>query len=259
MSAKFDANKERAFLDQVSQTYTNSTSPQAKTMKRLIMRTFDPFMTFPDALGLEMGCSDAYMTQLLADRVPSLDVVDGSKKFIDEAVAGNSKSNVNFYYSLFEEFSAPENLRKYDYVFACYILEHVVDVGLVLEVVKSLLKPGGLLFVVVPNGRAISRQLALEMGLLSDLYALTENDHRFGHRRVFDLHSLLTALRKQDLSVISSGGIMFKFLADFQMDALMNQKILNQSHIDGLYRLGLMYPDLAGGIYAVCRGRQQPT
>ncbi|WP_217994897.1 hypothetical protein [Methylogaea oryzae] len=48
---------------------------------------------------------------------------------------------------------------------------------------------------------------------------------------------------------------MLKILADFQLDRLIGDGTLQQAHIDGLYRLGLEYPDLCGALYSVCRPR----
>ena len=47
---------------------------------------------------------------------------------------------------MFEEFRTEE---KYDYVFASYILEHVLDPIAVLKMAQSVLNPDGLLMIVV--------------------------------------------------------------------------------------------------------------
>lgn len=45
---------------------------------------------------------------------------------------------------------------------------------------------------------------------------------------------------------------MLKILADFQMDKLIETEILKEQ-IDGLYKLGLEYPDLCGSLFSICR------
>ena len=50
----------------------------------------------------------------------------------------------------------------------------------------------------------------------------------------------------------SQGGVMLKILADFQLDRLMELDILGERQIDGLYRLGLEYPDLCGSLFSIC-------
>jgi 2-polyprenyl-3-methyl-5-hydroxy-6-metoxy-1,4-benzoquinol methylase len=147
-------------------------------MRKLIVRTFAPFLR-PEGCGLELGCSDGFMTEMLSRQTAWLDVVDGSEKFLAEARKRNLP-NVGFKFALFEEFTAP---APYDYVFASHVIEHVLDPVAVMKMACTVLKPGGLLFIVVPNARALSRQLGLHMGLLKGLKELTPNDHNHGHPR----------------------------------------------------------------------------
>lgn len=239
--------EERQFLDRVYHTYTVDTSAQTMAMRRLIMRTISPYLS--GGRGLELGCSDGFMTEMIASKIKHLDVVDGSEKFLQEA-SKRRIPNVEFKYSLFEEFQTDE---RYDYVFASYILEHVQDPVAVMRVAHSVLKPEGLLYIVVPNARALSRQLAVHMGLLAGLTELTQNDHNHGHRRVYDRVHLNRDVASAGFETISQGGILLKILADFQMDQLIDQQILKEPQLEGLYRLGLEYPDLCGSLFSVCK------
>jgi hypothetical protein len=117
----------------------------------------------------------------------------------------------------------------------------------------SVLNDGGLLMIVVPNARALSRQLALHMGLLKDLKELTANDLNHGHRRVYDRPALNRDIEAAGFENVSQGGIMFKILADFQMDELIGNGMLQREHIDGLYKLGLEYPEFSGSLFSICR------
>ena len=108
------------------------------------------------------------------------------------------KSGLNVRF--FEEFK-PDG--KFDYVFATYVLEHVADSIALLKHARSLLSEHGLLFVVVPNARAMSRQIARHMGLIDDLFALTKNDINHGHRRVYDRCTLNTDIAAAGLQQVS--------------------------------------------------------
>jgi 2-polyprenyl-3-methyl-5-hydroxy-6-metoxy-1,4-benzoquinol methylase len=239
--------KETEFLNKLYTSYTLPKEAQTKAMRELTFRTFKPYLK--GGIGLELGCSDGYMTEMIASAVDELHVVDASEPFVKEASSRGLK-NTTFFQSLFEEFKSD---TKYDYVFASYILEHVLDVSPVLKMIKSVLKPSGMLFALVPNARALSRQLALHMGLYQDLKELTENDKRHGHRRVYDRLYFNRDLEQAGFEIIHQGGIMLKILADFQMDELIGSGFLKQEHIDGLYKLGLEYPDLCGSIFAICK------
>ncbi|MEW6113109.1 MAG: class I SAM-dependent methyltransferase [Thermodesulfobacteriota bacterium] len=240
--------EEEQFLNHKVDTYVTSDSPQDRLIRRLAVRTFAPFME-KTGRALELGCSDGYMTSLIAPLVNHVDVVDGSTRFLEIARSRNIP-NATFIHTLFENFEAA---LPYDYVFATYVLEHVTDVSSVLRVIRSAMKPESLLFVVVPNARAVSRQLALHMGLISDLKCLTDNDVRHGHRRVYDRVSLNKDLAEGGLLTVAQGGILFKPFADFQMDKLIEHEIVQEPQIEGLYSLGFEYPDLCGCLYSICK------
>ena len=245
---------EREFLESVSGSYRKSLYHEIK--RELIFRTFHPHIkkrsgkTAKGVISLQLGCSDGHETAMIAKISSRLDVVEGSFSFIEKLEG--KYANVQFINSLFENFKSNTSRGKYDYVWCNYVLEHVVDVAPVLGMVRYVLKPGGLLFVVSPNHRALSRQLALEMDIIPGLKELTENDHNHGHRRVYDRKSLNNDLEKAGFSIIQQGGMIFKILADFQMDKLLEEGILERAHIEGLYKLGLQYPDFADSLYAVC-------
>lgn len=238
---------EMEFLESVTNTYVTSDSSQDRLIKNLAMNTFSPYI-FQEGKALEFGCCDGFMTAIIAQKVTNLTVVDGSKTFIEIAKKRVSHE-VNFVHALFEEFSSKE---KFDYIFATYVLEHVNDSIQFLSIARELLSKNGLLFLVVPNARALSRQLARHMGIIDNLYALTPNDINHGHRRVYDRTLLNSDIEKSGLQQVAQGGLLLKPLADFQMNQLIDSGIIGEAQQKGLYKLGLEYPDLAGSLFSVC-------
>ena len=72
-------------------------------------------------------------------------------------------------------------------------------------------------------------------------------------RRVYDRVYFNREIEQAGFESISEGGLMLKILADFQLDKLIDDGMLQQSQIDGLYKLGHEYPDLCGSLYSICR------
>ncbi len=241
-------SSEKELLEQYAANYiTSDDSSQQRLMRHLEIRVFSQHMNRGRAL--ELGCEIGYMSELLSPLVDQLDIVDASELFIEKTKA-RSLHNTRYFCSLFEDYKSD---CAYDAVFASHVLEHLMDVPQVLKMIRRSMAPKGLLFVAVPNARALSRQLARHMGLIQNLYDLTPNDLRGGHRRVYDQVTLTRELESAGLEVVVRGGILFKPLADFQMDKLIDNGILGEAQLEGLYRMGFEYPDMCADVYAIAR------
>ena len=94
------------------------------------------------------------------------------------------------------------------------------------------------------------------MGLISNLYDLTPNDLRGGHRRVYDQVTLRRELELAGFEFVVQGGIFFKPFADFQMDTLIDTGILGEQQLQGLYNLGNQYPDMCADVYAIVKAKR---
>ncbi len=241
---------QQRLLENVSATYRRA-STQDDWMRRLAVRAVDPWLRKTQS-AIEVGCSDGLMTELLSKKLRHLAVVEATESFA-KLVQERQLPNVDIF-NLMAETYRPKS--PVDCVFLTWVLTHIVDPQLLLCEIKSWLVPGGFIYVVVPNMRVLSRQLALHMGLIEDLYGLTENDCNHGHVRAYDRQRLNAELQLAGFETFSQGGLMLKPLADFQMDQLYEQRILDESHIEGLYRLGLEYPDFASAIFSIAGVKQ---
>lgn len=199
----------------------------------------------------EFGSATGQMTELLSEIAKEIVAIDGSSDFIkiaQERVV-NSR-NVSFVHSYFEEF---ETEKKFDCLIFHHILEHIEKPPLVLTKVKKYLNDDGVIVISVPNAHALSRQLAVEMGLLSSIYELTENDKHHGHFRVYDWNCLDREIEKNGYDIIGKHGLSFKLFADKQNIEMLNSHIIGESQIKGLWNLGDKYKDVAGAIMVVAK------
>ena len=218
-----------------------------RAMRHWMMRTLEPFLRPGSAL--ELGCHMGEFTCLLDARFDKLTVVDAAAAFL-EATRQRVRPSVQCHQALFEEFESPE---PFDNIFLMHVLEHLIDPVAVLAKARSLLAPGGRAFLVVPNGNAISRQIAVKMGLLKELTDFAPADHRGGHRRVYVMDTLQRDARAAGLTILTSGGIFLKGLANFQFDALMGGPLISDAFMEACYQLGHEYPHLCASLYLVCQ------
>ncbi|MDY6945383.1 MAG: class I SAM-dependent methyltransferase [Pseudomonadota bacterium] len=215
-------------------------------MHGYMMRTFGELLADGPAT-LELGCFHGHFTRLLSQRFNDVEVVEASGDCIVEA--RKAAPAAKFHHSTFEKF-APE--RRYDNIFLIHTLEHLDDRVQTLARIASWLAPNGRLFLATPNAHAASRQIAVNMGLISHHAAVTPAESAHGHRVTYSLDTLAADVNAAGLRVRTRGGVFFKGLANFQIDAALKANIISPQYLDAAYELGFVYPDLCSSIYCVC-------
>lgn len=219
-------------------------------MRGWMMRALEPWLPATGTC-LQMGCYKGDLTVLLEQRFGRVDVVDAATRFLEATKARLSNPGI-FHQALFEDFVTD---RQYDTVFLVHVLEHVADPVGTLAGIGRLLNPGGRAYIVVPNGHAASRRIAVAMGLIEHCTALTPSDVKHGHRRTYVLDTLESDARRAGLTVVHRGGIFFKPLANFQFDALFGSDVMGEAYLEGCFQLGFTYPDLTASIFVVLERR----
>jgi 2-polyprenyl-3-methyl-5-hydroxy-6-metoxy-1,4-benzoquinol methylase len=223
-------------------------------MHRFMLRALRPFL--PAGKALELGCYKGDVTHLLKAHFSDLTVVEAAPELV-EAASLRVGAGVKFITSTFEALELDE---RYDAIFLMHTLEHLDDAVAVLKKVRSWLSATGLLFLVVPNGNAPSRQIAVKMGLISHNTAVTVAEAAHGHRRTYTFDTLERDAVGAGLEPVHRGGVFFKGLANFQFDQAIKAGIVSDEYLEGCYKLGMQYPDLCASIYLVCgRGDAAPT
>lgn len=231
-------------LNRLAEDYDDG--PFDNAMRSYMMRTLKPHLRSGKAL--EMGCFNGAFSECLAAEYDDLTVVDAVDRFLDN-VRQKLGRKARTVCSLFEEFETED---RFDAIFIVHVLEHLVDPVAVLRKAKSLLAPKGRLYLVVPNGGAASRRIAVKMGILPTLGALSDADIKHGHRRVYSFDTLVAEAREAELQVSETGGIFFKPLANFQFDALIGGPLIGEQFMEGCYELGKEEPAMSASIFAVC-------
>jgi SAM-dependent methyltransferase len=105
----------------------------------------------PGSSVLELGCGVGAQTVTLAGRSPSarFTSVDVSAESLAEAkrrIEAAGLRNVEFRQA--DVFAAPFAPRSFDHVFVCFVLEHLARPVQALEVLASVLRPGGTITVI---------------------------------------------------------------------------------------------------------------
>jgi 2-polyprenyl-3-methyl-5-hydroxy-6-metoxy-1,4-benzoquinol methylase len=216
-------------------------------MHGYLMREFSTHLSGSRAL--ELGCYKGEFTAAILQRFSDVTVVEGSAELIAMARA-RVEGAATFILSAFEQVDLPEAC--YDAIFLIHTLEHLDEPGEVLRAIKKWLAPAGRLFVAVPNANAISRQIAVKMGLVDYNSAVTRGERDHGHRRTYSLDTLEFVMRKNGLRIVQSGGVFLKPFANFQLDRMLQHGIIDNAYLEACLILGRKYPDFCASVFAVC-------
>ena len=216
-------------------------------IRRYLLRTLERHFV-RDGSVLELGCYRGDMTEQILEYFPTITVVEAASE-LAEIVRQRFPGRVDVVTGTFEDAQLD---RRYDNVFLVHTLEHLDDPIAVLARIRQWLSPSGRLFVAVPNATALSRQIAVKMGLIEYNAAVTSAEAQHGHRRTYSMDVLLSELRRAGYRIEDHGGILVKPLANFQFDRALAQGIVDEAYLQACHELARTYPELSASLFAVC-------
>jgi 2-polyprenyl-3-methyl-5-hydroxy-6-metoxy-1,4-benzoquinol methylase len=216
-------------------------------MHHFMLKSFLPF--FKSGNFLELGSFKGDFTRRFLPYFDDITCVEASDEAI-EIAKNEFGTKVKFINSLFETVSLP---TKYDNIVLTHVLEHIDNpVSVLKRINDEWLSDNGRFFLVCPNANAPSRQIAVNMGLISHNSAVTPSEKDHGHNITYTLDTLERDAKAAGLKVILRSGIFFKALANFQWDKLLGSEIISNEYLEGCYDLGQKYPDLCSSIFLLC-------
>lgn len=215
-------------------------------LRNYMMDMFLPYIIKGKAL--ELGCYKGYFTEILMNYFDDITVIDASDELIAH-VKNKIKAKINYITSTFEKAILND---KYDSIFFMHTLEHLDDPVKVLKQVNTWLSVSGRLFLVVPNANALSRQIAVKMGIVDYNSAVIDSELEIGHRRTYSFDTLEYDVNRAGLKIVHRGGIILKPFSSKQFDEALKANIITPEYVKGCLELGMIYPDLCASIFVIC-------
>lgn len=190
---------------------------------------------------LELGIGHGFTARTFNAACNSHVLIEGSQVVIDQFREAHPDLRANLVFGYFEDFDTED---KFDVIVMGFILEHVEDPGLILKRYRKFLKPGGKLFVAVPNAKSMNRRLGVELGLIDDIYSLNANDHALGHRRQYCLDTLKAELVESGYRINYEEGIYLKPLPLGVLKGLPDF----EANLQAMLQVGIEFPALCVGL-----------
>jgi 2-polyprenyl-3-methyl-5-hydroxy-6-metoxy-1,4-benzoquinol methylase len=160
------------------------------------------------------------------------------------------KGKIKMFVSLFDDFN-PDT--KYEAVVFAGVLHHLDNPVKTLKHISNWLVAGGEIFISVPNMTAFHRQLGVKMQLSQSVYDTSDRNIFFAQPGRFDISRLTQVVRDAGFEIIESKGFFFK---PFPHE-IMNKLKLDTSILDGLFRMGQEYPELACQLFVKAKWNPQ--
>jgi SAM-dependent methyltransferase len=229
-------------LDKVSSEY-RSDAPTA-IENDLILKWYPKRMVerfrYCESL-LELGIGHGFTAGIFNEACDRHVLIEGSQIVIDQFRTAHPNFKADLVFGYFEDFETEE---RFDVIVMGFILEHVEDPGYLLDRYRKFLKPGGRLYVAVPNAKSMNRRLGVELGMIDDIYSLNENDHAFGHRRQYCLDTLRAELTRHGYSISHEEGIYLKPLPLGVLKTLPDF----EANLRAMLQVGIEFPHLCVGL-----------
>ena len=130
---------------------------------------------------LDLGCGSGIFSQYLAGMNCYVTGIDGSAEMIDLCNRKKASAYVRYSVELLP-LSSPADYTNQDVVVASSLLEYIDDLEPMLQQIRAMLRPDGLLIVSMPNRLSLYRRIE------RILFGLTGRPRYFAHiRQVADL------------------------------------------------------------------------
>jgi hypothetical protein len=139
---------------------------------------------------------------------------------------------------------------KPQFVIVSSLLHEVPDPVRLIGLVRSISTDTTVAHFNVPNVNSFHRLLALEAGLITDVFEESEMDQRFARHTRFDAEKLVGMLEAGGFRVIDSGSYFVKPFTHDQLDAMTQAGIIDEPVLRGLEGMVKYMPGLGSEIYA---------
>jgi len=200
---------------------------------------------------LEIGSGIDSLCNYLDNNL-SYTIVEPIKEFCDLAIKNNKKNvNLKVYNSFIEDFKSK---KCFDLIIVNCLLHEIHDKLKFIDRIKKLMNKNSHVFITVPNKNSLHRIIALKMGLIKSTgeESKTQIDLQQSNQ-VFSLKTLRLFLNSSGFDVLKKGGYFIKPFTHDQMKQILDNGIIDDKVLNGLYLVGEEVQDLSAEIYCLCK------
>ena len=143
--------------------------------------------------------------------------------------------------------------QSYDFILVSGLLHELESPVKFLDALISVCSANTVLHINVPNAYSIHRILALETGLIGDVFQQSETQKRLQQFSTFSMDSLTELLENCRFKIMDSGSYFIKPFTHSQMKNIISSGVIEMEVLDGLYELTKYIPAYGSEIFVDCR------
>lgn len=132
----------------------------------------------------------------------------------------------------------------FDFIAVSSLLHEVTDPRALVRAVRAHCGAATVAHFNVPNVQSFHRLLALEAGLIADVFEKSATEERFQRTTRFDRPRLVAFMRENGFAVLESGTYYVKPFTHSQMKLMLQYQIIDMRIIDALDRMTRYMPEL---------------
>jgi 2-polyprenyl-3-methyl-5-hydroxy-6-metoxy-1,4-benzoquinol methylase len=214
---------------------------------------FEQLERYAHSRFLEIGCGADPFFKYMDDTELTVAVEPEELFFENIKLMADKRSDIVLYNDLIENLPEDLKMNSFNYIVIGGFLHEALNPHLVLQKVRNLCQSDTMVYSYVPNARSFHRLLAHKMGLIDDIYQKSGHDKLFDRQIVHDMETYNNLFTSNGFEVIDSGSYFVKPFTHKQMLALLKYKIIDDTCLDGLYKMTDLLPDMGAELWNICK------
>jgi len=198
---------------------------------------------------LEIGCGPEPLFRDVAE-FDQMVIAEPGKLFYGIARSySKDVPSVKIYNDRIENLADQLKPFNFDFIVIGGFLHEIDSPEAVLSAVYQIASPETCIYSFVPNANSFHRLLAVKMGLIENVYIKSGYDKLFQRKEVYNSDSYQALFTTNGYRVIESGSYFIKPFSHSQMNAMLDNGIIDNKCLDGLNHMIEYMPDLGAELW----------
>lgn len=203
---------------------------------------------------LEIGCGMFPLFEYLDVDYDHYLIIEPSQLFAQNAKNRSRNSGkIDVIEGCFEDVVSGFTRKDFDFIVCSSLLHEVTDEEKFLKALYETANVNTTVHINVPNALSMHRLIAKEMGMIEDVYQQSGNQKILQQRMVYDIQILKEHVIENGFQVMDEGSYFIKPFTHYQMDRMMEEKIIDQTVLIGLQKIIKYFPNNGSEIFVNVR------